>query len=196
DNLAVRKEGHNFYITFQGSAPATRIDRIDTSGLIGSALNADITLAGAVVPGQPWTVSFVDGSVHTWSVTPVAGDTLASIAQKLAATINTFEGPHYVATSANGVLHLFNRAGNRFTVSVSGAAVGSNIQTDVAFLTLQENGISYLGIETLTISTGTGNEVVNVQGTSAATTLHLNDGNERIYVSSNAAFTQTTSTDF
>ena len=48
------------------------------------------------------------------------------------------------------------------------------------------NGIDYYGVETLNITLGSGNDVFNVQGTSAVTNLDLGAGDERIYVSSQA----------
>ena len=58
------------------------------------------------------------------------------------------------------------------------------------------DGISYYGVETLNIEFGEGDDVANVQGTSATTNLQLNDGNDRIYVSSEAAIDNTSDTDF
>ena len=46
------------------------------------------------------------------------------------------------------------------------------------------------------IDLGSGDDVFNVQGTSAVTNLNLHDGDERVYVSSTAAFDLGTDTDF
>ncbi|MEX0958007.1 MAG: LEPR-XLL domain-containing protein [Burkholderiales bacterium] len=48
-------------------------------------------------------------------------------------------------------------------------------------------GIDYSGIEVLNIDLGSGADVFNVQGTSAVTNLALNDGDDRIHVSSEAS---------
>ncbi|HEY0008214.1 MAG TPA: calcium-binding protein, partial [Tepidisphaeraceae bacterium] len=45
---------------------------------------------------------------------------------------------------------------------------------------------NYASIENLNISTGSGSDVFNVQGTSAVTNLNTNDGNDRIYVADTA----------
>ena len=47
-------------------------------------------------------------------------------------------------------------------------------------------GINYYAIETLNIGLGSGDDVVNVRGTSAVTNLSTHDGDEQIYVSSDA----------
>ena len=44
------------------------------------------------------------------------------------------------------------------------------------------NGINYYAVETLNIDLGSGDDVFNVQGTSATTNLSLHNGDERIYV--------------
>jgi hypothetical protein len=46
------------------------------------------------------------------------------------------------------------------------------------------NGINYYGAETMNIDLGSGDDVFNVQGTTAKTNLNLHQGDERIYVSS------------
>ncbi|MEW6161424.1 MAG: calcium-binding protein, partial [Verrucomicrobiota bacterium] len=58
------------------------------------------------------------------------------------------------------------------------------------------HGINYYTVETMNIDLGSGNDVFNVQGTTARTNLSLHDGDERIYVSSTADFDQSSSTDF
>ena len=50
-------------------------------------------------------------------------------------------------------------------------------------LATRTNGIDYYGVETLNIALGIGNDVFNVQGTSAVTNLTLGAGDERVYVS-------------
>jgi len=57
-------------------------------------------------------------------------------------------------------------------------------------------GISYYGVETLNVDLGSGDDVFNVRGTSAVTNLNLGDGDERIYVSSQADPGLQTTTDF
>ncbi len=58
------------------------------------------------------------------------------------------------------------------------------------------NGVDYQGLERLEIRFGSGDDVANVRGTSAATTLDLGAGDERIYVASQAALGLNETTDF
>ena len=56
----------------------------------------------------------------------------------------------------------------------------------VATIASRRDGVEYVGLEVLDLTTGSGADVVNVRGTGATshTDLHLGDGNDRIYVSS------------
>ncbi len=58
------------------------------------------------------------------------------------------------------------------------------------------NGVDYDDLEMLAILLGGGDDVINVRGTSAATTLDLGAGDERIYVASGAALGLDEATDF
>ena len=57
-------------------------------------------------------------------------------------------------------------------------------------------GILYEAVDVLNIDLGSGDEVFNVRGTSAETHLFTHDGDERIYVSSEAALGQSSWADF
>ena len=59
--------------------------------------------------------------------------------------------------------------------------------TTVTGLDLDADGITYAAIETLDVLTGAGADTVNVQGTSASTTVTTGDGDDGFYVSSEAA---------
>src|SRR6185437_7882812 len=78
--------------------------------------------------------------------------------------------------------------GSTYTVIFRGAYAGISIAyiTGAATLTTRMSGIDYYGVETLDIDLGQGNDVFNVQGTSAVTNLSTGPGNDRIYVSSDA----------
>ena len=52
-------------------------------------------------------------------------------------------------------------------------------------------GIQYSGIEHFDLTLGAGNDIVNVRGTSATTNLNLGDGDDKVYVSSEANVNQT-----
>ena len=58
------------------------------------------------------------------------------------------------------------------------------------------SGIDYYSFDTLNIDLGSGPDVFNIQGTRANTFVNGNEGDDRIYVSSLAALTPTTTTDF
>lgn len=79
----------------------------------------------------------------------------------------------------------------------SGASVGTLTATRLSGLDLAV-GIDYFAIETFNLDLGAGDDVFNVQGTSAVTNLNAHDGDDRFYVSSVAALDQTTklTTDF
>lgn len=65
----------------------------------------------------------------------------------------------------------------------------------VTGLGLHELGVRYVEVETLDLDLGTADEVVNVRGTTATTTVHGNDGDERHYVSDVADLDNTSFTD-
>ena len=56
-------------------------------------------------------------------------------------------------------------------------------------LGLHESGIAFTNLDEVNVDLGSGDDVVNVRGTTALTTLYLGGGDERIYVSSQAAET-------
>jgi Ca2+-binding RTX toxin-like protein len=68
-------------------------------------------------------------------------------------------------------------------------------QASVHGLGLHPLGVTYAELETLDVDMGTANEVANVRGTSATTTIHGNAGDERYYVSDVANLDQDTTTD-
>ena len=55
-------------------------------------------------------------------------------------------------------------------------------------LVARNAGVDYYGVETLDLITGSAADVINVQGTSAVTNVTTNDGDDRVYVSSLAAY--------
>ena len=70
------------------------------------------------------------------------------------------------------------------------AWVDASALTGTLALATRVNGINYYGVETLDIDLGSGNDVFNVQGTTATTNLSLAAGDERVYVSSGAHYGQ------
>ena len=77
-------------------------------------------------------------------------------------------------------------------------SVGSTLLTGTATLVSRMDGLTFFGIETLNVDTGSGTEILSVQGASAgsrgfelgggfaSTNVRLHGGNDRVYVSSNA----------
>jgi len=119
-----------------------------------------------------------------------ADETHASVARAVADLINLQGRPEYRASSLDGVLTVENIAGNVFTTAfaVNGALRPDALEAGAAVVVRRIEGINYHEFESLDIKLGSGNDVINVQGTTAATKLDTGAGDDRIYVSSAAAF--------
>ena len=74
--------------------------------------------------------------------------------------------------------------------------VDASALTGTLALATRMDGINYYGVETLNIDLGSGNDVFNVQGTTATTNLSLAAGDERVYVSSGAHYGQADHPDY
>jgi hypothetical protein len=166
-----------------------------------------VTPYGLPVAGDVWTITLdndaseVLGGETEYSYTVAMGDTPFSVAQALALEISTFGAPEYVASADGNVITIVSRAGNAFTVGVAIArAAGSSafhvLEQASATVETRVDGINYYGFKTLNIQLGAGDDVFNVRGTSARTNLDLGNGDERVYVSSDAAFDAYTHTNF
>ena len=206
-NMAVERFGDVVYLTFQGEHAGLTIEAIDTSGLTGTVLEAEIFFADPT-SAEIWEIEVTDlatalidaaipgdAAEFLFSYTAQPGDTAATVAAAFAAMINDAQGPHLVATAADGVLVIVSRSGERVSITVSGP-LAAPIQTDLAVVDTRVDGIAYYDVEYLEIDLGSGNDVFNVQGTTAHTTARLGAGDERVYVSSDAGFDLTTSTLF
>ena len=93
------------------------------------------------------------------------------------------------------------KIGNVYTLYFQGALSGSaapviGVVAGRATVATRMDGINYYNVETLNIDLGRGDDVFNVQGTTARTNLNLHEGDDRVYVSSGAAQTTATHTDF
>jgi len=100
-----------------------------------------------------------------------------------------------------GSLRRFNGGSGLDTLAVDGTGLAAGGTVTV---TTRIDGINYYGFETVNISTGSGSEVFNVQGTTpgsngyaqaggiAVTNVVLNAGDDRVFVSSNADLDQPT----
>ncbi|NOR30694.1 MAG: hypothetical protein GQ539_06320, partial [Sulfitobacter sp.] len=205
-NVDVDRLGDAIYLTFQGALADARIASIDTRGLGGTYTQTDISIATPVVGGV-WTVTVSDlvtptqisgltAAQSVFSYTAVAGDTAQTIARALADLIAAAQDPHLVTDAVDGVLTIISRSANPITVNVTGALGAAGQQTNRIATTLQKDGIGYHNVEFLDLKLGSNDDVLNIQGTTAHTTLHLGEGDERIYVSSEAAETLTSDTRF
>ena len=93
-----------------------------------------------------------------------------------------------VVTKRDNVFHLFFRGEHKNLeiqpedITISPGATGLELSTTLG-------SIGYYGVNKLDIDFGNGADTVNIQGTSANTTLKLNDGNDNIFISSKADFT-------
>ncbi|MDI1313706.1 FlgD immunoglobulin-like domain containing protein, partial [Prosthecobacter sp.] len=141
---------------------------------------------------------FGDSTVITAPIRyDVTADELAKYLEPILNPSNADGGlPH---TSNVAVL----KVGNVFLVTFQGAHRATRVHSvDTSALNAgatievatRQNGINYYGIETLTIGLGTGNDVFNVQGTSAVTNLNTGAGADQIFVSSTANAGQLNST--
>jgi Ca2+-binding RTX toxin-like protein len=160
-----------------------------------------ITPAGLPKTGDAWTVTLNNGASTQYSYTVLLGDTPSDIAQGLADQINTFGIPEYSARTEGNVLIIDDVAGNNFTATFAlvpalGSTATAVTEHATATVATRESGFNYYGIKILNLDLGSGDDVINVQGTSAITNLNLGDGDERIYVSSTANFDLDTTTDF
>ncbi|MFA5123470.1 FG-GAP-like repeat-containing protein, partial [Zavarzinia sp.] len=151
-----------------------------------------IAAAGQPQLGQSWAVTLQSATSGplSFSHTVVAADaTHATVARALADQINLLGLPEFRATDEDGVLHIENIAGNVFTTgySVDAVARPNDVEAGTALIATRVDGINYYEIETLGIELGAGDDVLNVQGTTAVTNIDSNGGDDRIHVSSAAA---------
>ncbi|HMJ89541.1 MAG TPA: calcium-binding protein, partial [Candidatus Acidoferrum sp.] len=160
-----------------------------------------VTAAGLPVAGDVWMLTLSSGMATQYGYTVQVGDTAADVAQGLADQINLIGLPEYAARTEGHVLIIDDVAGNTFNVTYAlvpaiGSTATAVTEHATASVATRVNGINYYGIKMLNLTLGSGDDVINVQGTSAITNLNLGDGDERIYVSSTANFDFNTTTDF
>ncbi len=119
-----------------------------------------------------------------------AGQTAADVAAALAARINTLGPVEFDAVSEVGALRVTDTTGAVFTssLSVDGVALPGDVEAAAAVIATRIDGINYYSFETLNIALGSGDDVFNIQGTTAITNIDLNGGDDALYVSSAANF--------
>jgi Ca2+-binding RTX toxin-like protein len=159
----------------------------------GTSFSAAPTVlpAGQPVAGDDFTVTLQSATsgLLTFSYTAVANDTQTSVAYALALLINANGLPEFRATSDGEVLRIESIAGNVFTTTFAsnGVARPNDVEAAAATVSTRVEGINYYEIETLNLTLGSGDDVFNVQGTTATTNLDLGAGDDALYVSSAAA---------
>ena len=163
----------------------------------GTAFSATPRIAAAGQPkeGEEWRVTLKSATSgplpQPHGAADAAEQTHERVALALAAAINSTGRPEFRARAEGGVLHVENIAGNVFTTGfdVDGSARADDVKAGSAIVATRVEGINYYELETLEVELGTGDDVLNVQGTTAATNVHTNAGDDGIYVSSAANFT-------
>ncbi len=129
------------------------------------------------------------------------GDSAAIVLTKLSAILNpnnaSLDLPHTdnVAVNQFGNVYVIIFQGVHRTLRLTQAninAAGLTGGNHSVQLATRVDGINYYGVETLNIDLGSGDDVFNVQGTTASTNLNLRNGNDRVYVSDLADVTQAT----
>ena len=154
-----------------------------------------------------------DGIDRLWSVTPQPGATSFTIvlagvgartfavgtdADTIAASLQSLLFPNPNSCGTQGQTACAQsvfvwRFGNDYLVGLRGERHGPSspdllaIGAGAAAIDRSRiDGVNYYGVETLNLALGSGNDVMNVQGTSAVTNLSTGPGDDRIYVSSKA----------
>ena len=82
-----------------------------------------------------------------------------------------------------GEYHIYFR-GEHLGLSINPVDVDDSALEGTMNFRVLEPVLTYYGVETLNLSLGSGDDIVNVQGTSAITNLQLNGGDDEIFVSS------------
>ncbi|MHC4429738.1 MAG: hypothetical protein ACYS0D_14220, partial [Planctomycetota bacterium] len=190
--IIVNKDDVTFTATF--AVVPTGIGDLDTA----TAEATTIALTGTPDEGEVYSVTLdalSDGIAESRHAVLIGGgETLAEVARALADDINATAAGDFTAGADGSTLIIVNRAGTAFSVDFDIAP--GVVESSAAVVTTRADGINYYGLETLNIDLGEGDDVFNVQGTTARTNLNLHDGDERLYVSSTADFDLDTSTDF
>ncbi len=82
------------------------------------------------------------------------------------------------------------------TFSSNGLARPNDVEAASATIATRVDGINYFQVETLGLALGSGNDTLNIQGTTATTNVSTGAGDDRILVSSNANAGVDTPVDF
>ena len=122
--------------------------------------------------------------------------TAEELAKYLDPILNPRNSNDRVSHTRNFSIH---QVGDVFLITLKGEHRDSRVaEVDTSGLdgtvdvATRTHGINYYGIESLNIELGSGDDVFNVQGTSAVTSLNTHAGQDQIFVSSNANENQVT----
>ncbi|HEX4527586.1 MAG TPA: hypothetical protein VH108_12695 [Gaiellaceae bacterium] len=172
-DILVDKVGSSFFVTYQGLLRGTVADafalHIAPNSTVTPTSGGAATVTLNAVGG---TFTLTSGGARTYAL---AYDATAGA---IAAALNALLGTGVVGVVRNGS-----------TLSITGLGTASltvddaNLDNPLAVAT-RRSGIGYKNIEVLNVDLGSGDDVVNVQGTSAITNVFGHNGNERYYVSS------------
>ena len=135
----------------------------------------------------------VTGLLRNYTTAPIAYNASeADVLAAVSAILNPTNTDPTMSFTNNVTVRRF---GNTYQLLFRGedtattiAWVDTGALTGTLALATRVNGINYYGIETLNIDLGSGDDVFNVQGTTATTNLSLAAGDERVYVASGANY--------
>ncbi|MDE0810591.1 MAG: hypothetical protein OSB69_14905, partial [Alphaproteobacteria bacterium] len=209
-----------YTVTFGGDLAGRNMEQlewsetVDTSNLVAdedSSVEVDVSthregiLAPVVNTVQTFTINATSGTFKLKFLGAEGSVTTAELAYDITAEelakyldpiLNSRNSNSRLSHTRNFSIH---QVGDVFLITLKGehrdsrlAAVdtlGLDGTIDVATRT---HGINYYGIESLNIELGSGDDVFNVQGTSAVTNLNTHAGQDQIFVSSNANENQVT----
>ncbi|MEC8428398.1 MAG: hypothetical protein VXZ35_08230, partial [Pseudomonadota bacterium] len=200
---SVSASGHNYSITFGGEIAGLDIPQmiVDTAGLSG---DADTSVEASVTTLRDGSATASSTAVQVLRVAPDSGtfaleilgqwtDAIAwnassdDILKKLQPILN----PN---NSREDLPHTDNvsviRAGNTWLIRFQGEHSQESITAVTGEVTLETRveGISYHGVDVLTIDTGSGDDEINIRSTHADTVTNVNThvGSDRIDVTSDA----------
>ena len=190
-----------------GGAGTDRValdDRIDTTSDLGwltqTALTGlDMTVRNAGAADKTYTLALpLSTTAYTLYLNGVAAGTFArdaapeTVADALQAFL--FANPNSCGTEGETRCSssvTVRRLGSELLIGFRGELKGADapVLTAIganghAIEALRLDGVSYHGVETLDIDLGSGHDVLNVQGTTATTTVRFHKGDDRVYVSS------------
>ena len=184
DDVAVLPIGDAFLVGYRGIL----------AGAAGQGLALSVNGVSQVQQGQGSASFTLNAVAGTWRLGlggswtgPLGFDAGAAAVQ---AALNEALGTEGITVT---------RSGDTFTVHYGTLpqAAGLLLQVDGRCLTapvvaeLRTAGIRYAALEILNLDLGSGADVLNVQGTRAATSVRLHDGDDRIYVSNLASGAET-----